>query len=324
MSHSHSHDHGHDHSHVPTVTSANQRKILISFVLIFTFMIVEAVGGVISGSLALLADAGHMLTDAMALALAYMAFRFGSRAADSKRTFGYLRFEVLAGFINAVTLFAIVAWIVYEAWGRLQAPPVILAGPMMIVAVLGLLINLLVLWIMTRGDTEHVNVKGAILHVIGDLLGSVGAILAAVIIYLTGWTPIDPILSVLVAALILRSAWKLLAKSIHILLEGAPEDASCGNSPPVAPWPRYTCDPMWTRKREPWSSASRRCFESNSASNTPRSGSTGTRKPTRTSAACNPGRTVMPTAAMTTVGTTMTTPLLVTSIEAVQAGSQFT
>ena len=226
MSHSHSHDHGHDHSHVPTVTSANQRKILISFVLIFTFMIVEAVGGVISGSLALLADAGHMLTDAMALALAYMAFRFGSRAADSKRTFGYLRFEVLAGFINAVTLFAIVAWIVYEAWGRLQAPPVILAGPMMIVAVLGLLINLLVLWIMTRGDTEHVNVKGAILHVIGDLLGSVGAILAAVIIYLTGWTPIDPILSVLVAALILRSAWKLLAKSIHILLEGAPEDAS--------------------------------------------------------------------------------------------------
>ena len=222
MSHSHSHDHGHDHSHVPTVTSANQRKILISFVLIFTFMIVEAVGGVISGSLALLADAGHMLTDAMALALAYMAFRFGSRAADSKRTFGYLRFEVLAGFINAVTLFAIVAWIVYEAWGRLQAPPVILAGPMMIVAVLGLLINLLVLWIMTRGDTEHVNVKGAILHVIGDLLGSVGAILAAVIIYLTGWTPIDPILSVLVAALILRSAWKLLAKSIHILLEGAP------------------------------------------------------------------------------------------------------
>ncbi|WP_238897713.1 cation diffusion facilitator family transporter [Achromobacter xylosoxidans] len=230
MSHPHSHDHGHDHdhdhSHVPTVTSANQRKILISFVLIFGFMIVEAVGGIISGSLALLADAGHMLTDAMALALAYAAFRFGSRAADSKRTFGYLRFEVLAGFINAVTLFAIVAWIVYEAWERLQSPPVILAGPMMIVAVLGLLVNVLVLWIMTRGDTEHVNVKGAILHVMGDLLGSVGAILAAVIIYVTGWTPIDPILSVLVAALILRSAWKLLAKSIHILLEGAPEDAT--------------------------------------------------------------------------------------------------
>lgn len=227
MSRSHSHHHGHhDHDHTPTVTSANERKVLLSFVLIFTFMVVEAVGGVLSGSLALLADAGHMLTDAAALALAYAAFRFGRRAADSKRTFGYLRFEVIAGFLNAVTLFGIVAWIVYEAWQRLSAPPVILAGPMMIVAVLGLLVNLLVLWIMTRGETDHVNVKGAILHVMGDLLGSVGAIVAAVVIYFTGWTPIDPILSVVVAVLILRSAWKLLAKSLHILLEGAPEEAS--------------------------------------------------------------------------------------------------
>ena len=224
--HDHGHDHDHDHDHTPTVTSANERKVLLSFFLIFGFMVVEAVGGVLSGSMALLADAGHMLTDAAALALAYAAFRFGRRAADSKRTFGYLRFEVIAGFLNAVTLFAIVAWIAYEAWERLQAPPVILAGPMMIVAVLGLLVNVLVLWIMTRGETDHVNVKGAILHVMGDLLGSVGAIVAAIVIYLTGWTPIDPILSVLVAALILRSAWKLLAKSIHILLEGAPEDAS--------------------------------------------------------------------------------------------------
>ena len=225
MPHSH-HDHDHDHSHVPTVTSTNERKVLISFVLIFTFMIVETVGGVLSGSLALLADAGHMLTDAAALALAYAAFRFGRRAADSKRTFGYLRFEVIAGFVNAVTLFAIVAWIGYEAWKRFFNPAPILAGPMMIVAVIGLLVNILVLWIMTRGDTDHVNVKGAILHVVGDLLGSIGAIVAAVVIMLTGWSPIDPILSVLVAVLILRSAWKLLAKSIHILLEGAPDDDS--------------------------------------------------------------------------------------------------
>ena len=134
MSQSNAHDHGHDHDHdhTPTVTSANERKVLVSFFLIFGFMLVEAVGGVLSGSLALLADAGHMLTDAVALALAYAAFRFGRRAADSKRTFGYLRFEVIAGFLNAVTLFAIVAWIAYEAWERLQAPPVILAGPMMI------------------------------------------------------------------------------------------------------------------------------------------------------------------------------------------------
>lgn len=226
MSHSHVHDgSGHDHSHAPTVTGANERKILISFVLIFSFMIVEVVGGLISGSLALLADAGHMLTDAAALALAYTAFRLGRRIADNRRTFGYLRLEVLAGFLNAVTLFGIVVWIVYEAIQRLQTPGEILAGPMMLVAVAGLAVNILVLWIMTRGETEHVNVKGAILHVMGDLLGSVGAIAAALIISATGWTPIDPILSVLVAVLILRSAYGLLTKSIHILLEGAPENA---------------------------------------------------------------------------------------------------
>src|SRR5690606_33685596 len=120
----------------------------------------------------------------------------GRRAADSKRTFGYLRVEVIAGFINAVTLFAIVGWIVYEAWQRFLAPQEILAGPMMAVAAIGLLVNVLVLWIMTRGETDHVNVKGAILHVMGDLLGSVGAIVAAIVVYYTGWTPIDPILSV--------------------------------------------------------------------------------------------------------------------------------
>ena len=229
MPHSHSHPdngHNHDHSHTPTVTGANERKVLLSFVLIFVFMVVEVVGGVLSGSLALLADAGHMLTDAIALALAYAAFRVGRRPADSRRTFGYLRLEVIAGFINAITLLAIVVWIGYEAWTRFSEPQEILAGPMLLVAIVGLLVNLLVLWIMTRGETDHVNVKGAILHVMGDLLGSVGAIVAAVVIYFTGWTPIDPILSVLVALLIVRSAWKLLAKSTHILLEGAPDNAS--------------------------------------------------------------------------------------------------
>lgn len=227
MSHSHSHDHhDHDHSHAPTVTADNERKVLLSFFLIFSFMIVEVAGGLISGSLALLADAGHMLTDAVALALAYAAFRFGRRAADAKRTFGYLRFEVIAGFVNAVTLFAIVLWIIYEAWQRFQAPHAVLAGPMLGVAVVGLLINVVVFWILTRGDSEHVNIKGAALHVLGDLLGSVGAIVAAVVIHFTGWTPIDPILSVVVSLLILRSAWKLLVKSLHILLEGAPDNAT--------------------------------------------------------------------------------------------------
>lgn len=225
-SHDHDHDHDHDHSHAPAVTGDNERKVLVAFFIIFSFMIVEAVGGYLSGSLALLADAGHMLTDAVALALAYAAFRFGRRAADARRTFGYARFEVIAGFINAITLFGIVVWIVYEAVQRFRQPVEILSGPMLAVAVAGLLINVFVLWLLTRGDTEHVNIKGAALHVMGDLLGSVGAIAAALVIRFTGWMPIDPILSVLVSVLILRSAWKLLAKSGHILLEGAPDNAA--------------------------------------------------------------------------------------------------
>ena len=229
-SHGHAHDHHHHdhhgHSHAPVVGSANERKVLLAFFLIFGFMFVEVVGGVISGSLALLADAGHMLTDALALALAYAAFRFGRRQADDRRSFGYLRFEVIAGLINALTLFAIVAWIGYEAWHRFRQPQEVLAGPMLLVAVGGLLVNILAFWILTRGDTDHVNIKGAALHVLGDLLGSVAAIVAAVVIYFTNWFPIDPILSVLVSLLILRSAWKLLQSSLHILLEGAPDHAT--------------------------------------------------------------------------------------------------
>lgn len=222
----HSHEHGHDHSHTPAVTHANERKVLLAFVITFTYMLVEVAGGLLSGSLALLADAGHMLTDAAALALSYAAFRFGRRHADPKRTFGYLRFEVIAGFINALTLFAIVIWIGYEAWQRFRQPHVLLAGPMLIVAAIGLLVNIVVFWILTRGDSEHVNIKGAALHVLGDLLGSIGAIVAALVIYATGWTPIDPLLSLLVSLLILRSAWALLKKSLHILLEGAPSNAA--------------------------------------------------------------------------------------------------
>ena len=223
--HDHSHE-GHDHSHVPDGSNGNERKILISFFIIFGFMLVEATGGIISGSLALLADAGHMLTDAVALGLAYAAFRFGRRIADNSKTFGYMRFEVIAGLMNSLTLFAIVGWIIYEAIERFQSPQPVMAGPMFIVAIIGMLVNLFVLWYLTRGDTEHVNVKGAILHVMGDLLGSVGAIIAAIVIWYTGWTPIDPILSVLVSLLVLRSAWSLFKRTLHILLEGAPENAN--------------------------------------------------------------------------------------------------
>ncbi|WP_246132717.1 cation diffusion facilitator family transporter [Devosia ginsengisoli] len=220
--HDHSdHDHA-GHSHAPTVSAGNERVVLIGFLLTASFMLAEVVAGLLSGSLALIADAGHMLTDAAALLLAWAAFRFGRRASDGKRTFGYMRLEVVAGLINAVTLFALVGWIIYEAIQRFMTPHEVLAGPMFIVAVLGLVVNITVFLVLSRGDKEHVNIRGAMVHVLGDLLGSVAAIVAAVTIWVTGWMPIDPILSVFVSLLVLRSAWKLFRGSLHILMEGTP------------------------------------------------------------------------------------------------------
>lgn len=219
----HADDHDdHDHGHAPAVNAANERVVLIGFLLTAGFMLAEIVAGLLSGSLALIADAGHMLTDAAALLLAWAAFRFGRRASDGKRTFGYMRLEVVAGLINAVTLFALVGWIVYEAIQRFMTPHEVLAGPMFVVAVLGLVVNIVVFLVLARGDKEHVNIRGAMVHVLGDLLGSVAAIAAAVTIWLTGWMPVDPILSVLVSLLILRSAWTLFRNSLHILMEGTP------------------------------------------------------------------------------------------------------
>lgn len=225
--HGHGHDghhHHHDHSHAPEVSERNERVVLTALVLTASFMLVELVGGLLSGSLALIADAGHMLTDAAALALAWVGFRIGRRASDSRRTFGYMRMEVLAGLINALTLFLLVAWIAWEAVQRLRQPVEVLAGPMLAVAVVGLLVNIAVFAILHRGDRDHVNIRGAMLHVVGDMLGSVAAIAAAITIHLTGWMPIDPILSVLVCLLILRAAWSLMRSAFHILMEGAPPD----------------------------------------------------------------------------------------------------
>ena len=227
-SHDHA-DHGHSghdhagHSHAPKVSAGNERAVLIGLLLTGSFMVAEIVGGVLSGSLALIADAGHMLTDTVALFLAWLGFRLGRRPADARRSFGYSRLEVLAGLVNAVTLFGLVGWIAYEAVQRFLEPQEVLAGPMLVVAVLGLLINLLVFRILSAADADHVNIKGALLHVLGDLLGSVGAIAAALVIWLTGWMPIDPILSVFVSLLILRSAWALLMRTFNILMEGAPD-----------------------------------------------------------------------------------------------------
>lgn len=226
----HTHSHAHDHRHGPGHThgASNERAVSWGFLLTFGFMLAEVSGGLMSGSLALLADAGHMLTDAAALGLAWLGFRIARRVPDERRSFGYARFEVLAGLANAVTLLVVVVWIVVEAIGRLQEPQPVLAGPMALVAALGLVVNIGVFTMLMRADREHVNMRGAIIHVAGDLLGSVAALVAAGVIYVTGWTQIDPLLSLLVGLLILKSAWSLLRHSIHILLEGAPERVDVG------------------------------------------------------------------------------------------------
>lgn len=199
------------------------KRVQIALALTATFMLVEVAGGILSGSLALLADAGHMLTDTMALALAAIAFRVSSRPADEKRSYGYQRFQILAAFVNGLSLLVIVGWILFEAVQRILSPSVVMGQAMLIVAAAGLIINIIVFFVIHGGDQENLNISGATLHVLGDLLGSVAAITAALVILYTGWMPIDPILSIGVALLIFRSAWHLLKRSGHILLEGAPE-----------------------------------------------------------------------------------------------------
>lgn len=223
-----SHDHAHaphDHAGHPHGHGAldNERRVLWAMVLTGGFMLVEAIGGVLAGSLALLADAGHMLTDCAALALAWLAFRTSRRPHDARRTYGYHRFQVLAAFVNGLTLIGIVGWIAIEAVRRLLAPVEVIGGLMLVIAGLGLLVNLAAFAILHGGDRENLNIRGAALHVLGDLLGSVAAIAGALVILWTGWMPIDPLLSLLVVLLILRSAWLLVRKSGHILLEGAPD-----------------------------------------------------------------------------------------------------
>jgi cobalt-zinc-cadmium efflux system protein len=214
----------------------------IALVLTATFMVVEVIGGILSGSLALLADAGHMLTDTMALTLAAVAFGVSARPADSKRSYGYHRFQILAAFVNGLSLLLIVGWILIEAVRRLISPPDVMGKTMLIVASAGLLVNIVAFIILHGGDRENLNIRGAALHVAGDLLGSIAAIVAAIVIIFTAWMPIDPILSVVVALLILRSAWYLVKRSAHILLEGAPCKTGWSNGyPPSTVSTMCTC-----------------------------------------------------------------------------------
>ena len=213
------HEHPHERSR-----GESRRALVVVLALTATFTVVEVVGGLLTGSLALLADAGHMLSDTLSLGLALFAAWLAGRPATPERSFGYQRAEILAALFNGVTLVAISIWIFIEAYSRLREPPEVLGGWMLAVAALGLLVNAAGALILSRSEGENLNVQGALRHVIADALGSVGAIVAALVIVLTGWRYADPLVSVVIGVLILASSWSLLRDSTNILLEATPRN----------------------------------------------------------------------------------------------------
>ncbi|WP_333663118.1 cation diffusion facilitator family transporter [Acinetobacter sp.] len=215
--------HGHDHSHA-VVTEGNARKLTIALILTSTFLVIEVIAGLITQSLALLSDAAHMFTDAAALAIALAAIQIAKRPADNKRTFGYQRFEILAALFNASMLFFVAMYILYEAYQRFSQPPEIQSLGMLIVASIGLVINLISMKILMSSAADSLNVKGAYLEVLSDALGSVGVIIGAIIIYFTSWYWVDTIIAVAIGFWVLPRTWILLKQSINILLEGVPEE----------------------------------------------------------------------------------------------------
>ena len=191
--------------------------------LITGYMFAEVIGGFLSGSLALIADAGHMLTDAASIGLALFALHFANRPASAERTFGFHRLEILAALLNALTLWLIAAWVVIEAIDRFREVPEVEGVLMLSVGTVGLVVNVLAAWILHRSAGHSLNVEGAFQHVIADLLGSVGVVISGSLVWAFGWTLADPIVSVIIAVLILLSTWRLLSKVVHVLLEGVPE-----------------------------------------------------------------------------------------------------
>lgn len=220
MSHHHGHSHGHTHGHTHT---GNKKALLSAFLLIAAFMIVEVIGGILTNSLALLSDAGHMLSDAAALGLSFYAIKLGEKQVSQEKTYGYKRFEIIAAALNGITLVVIALYIFFEATRRLFDPPEVQSTGMLLISVIGLVVNIIAAWMLMKGDKdENLNVRSAFLHVLGDMLGSVGAIVAALLIMLFDWGIADPIASIIVAVLILVSGFRVTKDSFHILMEGAP------------------------------------------------------------------------------------------------------
>ena len=213
---------GHDHGHHHHGAGAGARQLAFVLFLTAGYTVVEVIGGLLTGSLALLADAGHMLSDSASLALALLAAWLGGRAVTSQQTFGYRRAEVLAALVNGLALVAISLWILAEAYQRFSRPPEVLGGWMLAVAVVGLIVNLVAARLLLGGHGENINVAAAARHVVADLLGSAGAVIAAGIILVTGWRYADPAVSVVIALLVLASSWSILRDAIRILLEATP------------------------------------------------------------------------------------------------------
>lgn len=222
---------GHSHGGLPGAGSAagrHKRRLVAALALTLAYMAAEVVGGLLTGSLALLADAAHMLTDAGGLALALLAIRFGERAPTATKTFGYLRFEILAALANAVVLLLLTVYILYEAYRRFAAPPEVLGWPMLLVAGVGLVVNLVSMRLLAGGSSESLNVQGAYFEVFADMLGSLGVIVAAVVVMATGWTLADPLIGAGIGLFIVPRTWRLLSQAVHVLLEGTPANVDLG------------------------------------------------------------------------------------------------
>ena len=213
----------HEHSHA-VVTKTNIKKLTFALMMTASFLVVEVVAGIMTQSLALLSDAAHMFTDAAALAIALVAIKVAQRPADNKRTFGYQRFEILAALFNASMLFMVAMYILYEAYQLINNPPEIQSIGMLVVATLGLMINLISMKMLYSNSKESLNIKGAYLEVLSDALGSVGVIIGAITIYFTQWYWVDTVIAVLIGFWVLPRTWILLKQSINILLEGVPDE----------------------------------------------------------------------------------------------------
>ena len=219
--HDHDHGGGHGHSHVPA-TIKHERPLWIAFGLTLFFLLVEVIGGLLTNSLALLSDAAHMMTDVLALGISLFAVRMARRPADAKRTYGYARMEAIGALVNGGLLFVVAGYILWEAVGRFSAPPQVESGGMLLVAVLGLAINLVSMKLLQAGAGESLNMKGAYLEVWSDMLGSLGVIAGAVLIRFTGWTVVDPIIAVMIGLWVLPRTWTLLREAGHVLMQGVP------------------------------------------------------------------------------------------------------